>query len=344
MRVHIFNPETDYALGCTGGNYNPPASVARLRKSMALFPATYAQPGDAILLLDDLSESELKDSAFYEPARNKGIQIIELKSLKNKDDSSCRNHDMDLEFLPWGWNLTLRNLLLRNGISSLLLKNEQEIEKIRDLAHRRTTIPFLTEMSGILPELDIKIPKEFTDVDEAMRFADENSGCYLKMPWSSSGRGVICTAGMSRQKLTEWLRGAITKQGCVTGEHGYDRVTDFATEWKCEDGNATFIGYSWFDTSSNGKYLGNRYLSQIDILQKIQASIRTDINSLINAQKTVIEHLIAPFYEGPLGIDMLADKDGDVNPCVEINLRMTMGMATILSGMENGKWKLKIEN
>ena len=31
-------------------------------------------------------------------------------------------------------------------------------------------------------------------------------------------------------------------------------------------------------------------------------------------------------YVGPVGIDMLADKDGRVNPCVEINLRHTMGM------------------
>ena len=331
MRVHIFNPETDYALGCIGGNYIPPATVVRLRKSMALFPSTYAKPGDAILLLDNISEDELSESSYIDMARSKCLQIVSLgngfNELMNILDISSERR---IEISPWGWNHTLRNLLLRHGFPADLLKSELEIENIRTLAHRRTTISFLKELSRLMPDLDIKIPQEFLNVEEALGFGNDNPGSYFKMPWSSSGRGVICSAGMSRQKLREWLSGAIAKQGSVMGEHGYDRAADFATEWCCKDGNARFVGYSWFDTESSGRYIGNQHLSQEEIKTNIKGVAPQFSDEIILAQKDVIERVIAPHYDGPMGIDMLADREGRINPCVEINLRMTMGMATIL--------------
>lgn len=335
MRVHIFNPETDYALGCTGRNYNPPASVVRLRKSMAFFPATYAQPGDAILILDSFSKEELTQATHYDLILSRNLQIINLEDLNKMGISSCGIKQDGLEIQPWGWNHSLRNLLLRNGIPSCLLKSEADIENIRSLAHRRTTIPFLKEISRLLPDMDIHFPNEFSNMEEALRFAENNPGAYFKMPWSSSGRGVICSIGMSTPKLTEWLRGAIARQGSVMGEFGYDRRADFATEWICRNGKTKFLGLSWFDTSNNGKYLGNQYISQEEIRQRIKETSNLFSDSLLLAQQETIESLISPQYEGPLGIDMLADKQGNINPCVEINLRMTMGMATILSQNEN---------
>lgn len=334
MRVYVFNPETDYALGCTGGNYSPPASVVRLRKSMALFPATYAHPGDAILLLDNISKEELTQDAHYDLILRRNLQIINLESLNKMGISPCGIKQDGIEIHPWGWNHSLRSLLLRNGIPSRLLKSEADIENIRSLAHRRTTIPFLKEISSLLPDMNVHIPNEFSNVEEALRFAENNPGSYFKMPWSSSGRGVICSIGMSTPKLTEWLRGAIARQGSVMGEYGYDRRADFATEWMCKNGKTEFIGLSWFDTSSNGKYIGNQRLSQGEIRQKIEDACNLFGEELIAAQKGTIDKLISPYYEGTMGIDMLADKQGNINPCVEINLRMTMGIATILSEMK----------
>lgn len=336
MRVHIFNPETDYALACKVGNYNPPASVVRLRKSMALFPATYAQAGDVILTLDDLTDFELSESKYFDVATQKCIKILRPQDkLQEVIDFSNTSADESPEIMPWGWNHSLHNHLLRRGIPSEFIKSEQEIVRIKSLAHRKNTIPFLEEISRQLPNIDVKIPKEFTDANDALAYAEDNPGCYFKMPWSSSGRGVICSSGMSAQKLKEWIRGAIAKQGSVMGEYGYDRRADFATEWMCRKGKTEFIGISWFDTSSNGKYLGNQNLSQEEIRQKIEATCNQFGEDLIAAQIATIDKLISPYYEGPMGIDMLADKQGNVNPCVEINLRMTMGMATILSQNEN---------
>ena len=35
--------------------------------------------------------------------------------------------------------------------------------------------------------------------------------------------------------------------------------------------------------------------------------------------------MVAPHDTGPLGVDMLAGNDGTLNPCIELNLRRTMG-------------------
>lgn len=329
MDLHIFNPETDYAMGCAGDNYNPPASVVNLRKEMALFPATYALRNDAIVVIDDLDENVIAASPYYAIARQKELSIIRLKELGQFIKESNLDH-VNVRILPWGWNLSLRKLLLSHGAPLSLLKSESEIERIRSLAHRRTTIPFQRELAHRLPGLSIFEAREFNSEEEALAFAEENPGAYFKMPWSSSGRGVICGSAMSPKKLREWIHGAITRQGSVIAEHGYDRVADFATEWICADGVARFAGLSWFSTSSGGKYLHNEPISQKEIDANIKNASHLWGNDIIDAQREALGSLIAPYYNGALGIDMLADKDGIINPCVEINLRMTMGMATIL--------------
>lgn len=329
MDIHIFNLDTDYALGCHGDYYTPPASVVRLRKDMALFPATYAHSNDAIALVDSLDDAILKKSPYYGIVRRKGIDVIGLRELSHfltRPELDSRS----VRILPWGWNMSLRRLLLRHGVPTVFLKSENEVEAIRRLAHRRTTIPVQREMARILPTLRIVEAHEFSDENEALCFAKENPRAYFKMPWSSSGRGVVCSSEMNGEKLREWIHGAIMRQGCVIGEHGYNRTADFATEWTCSGGHAHFVGLSWFSTSTNGHYLHNESLPQEEIEKKIRSISHLWGKDIIEAQREALNSIIAPHYEGPLGIDMLADTDGNINPCVEINIRMTMGMAAIL--------------
>ena len=42
-----------------------------------------------------------------------------------------------------------------------------------------------------------------------------------------------------------------------------------------------------------------------------------------------IQNVLTDGYEGPLGIDMLVTSQGIIHPCVEINLRNTMGSILI---------------
>ncbi|MBD5356417.1 MAG: hypothetical protein HDR88_05360 [Bacteroides sp.] len=335
--IHIYNPDTDYALAFMGKIYSPPASIIRLRRQGALFPATYAREDDVILLLDDFSPTELESSIHHPMAREKNIIIINInKGFENAVATITAAYPLnDIEVCPWGWNLSLRNTLIRKGMPELLLKSELEIDRIRSLSHRRKTIPFQQELMALLPRLGVKIAMEFFNEEDVWRFAAQQPGAYFKMPWSSAGRGVVCRKNMTDLKFREWIHGAIIRQGSVLGEFGYDRAIDFATEWVCRKGEVIFIGLSLFHTSSNGTYISNRVLSQEEIFAVIKSHSPLWDWNVIEAQREVIKKLISPFYDGPLGIDMLADKKGSINPCVEINLRMTMGMATILANSLN---------
>lgn len=306
---------------------------------MALFPATYAEPGDTIVVPATFPDGYMEKSSYYNLVERKELIVIKVSS----ELGLCLDHYIDsngklkAEMLPWGWNKSLRNMLVKSGVAAAYLKTEREIESIRSLSHRRTTIPFQRLLASLLPNIEVKIANEFFNETEAMDYAAAHIGCYFKMPWSSSGRGVICSAGMSEVKLREWIHGAISRQGSVMGEHGYDRKADFASEWWCRGGKAEYMGPSLFDTSAGGRYQGNLSMTSDEISERLDIMSSQWHDDILSAQQNAIERLIAPYYNGPLGIDMLVDKDGNINPCVEINMRMTMGMANILKHRNNSR-------
>lgn len=320
--IHIFNPETDYALALGRRLYSPPARIVEFRKKMSLFPASFANPGDAILVLDymDISDSGL---LFRDEAKAKSIEILTVEDI----GTFIRNHGDKFTLRPWGWNHTLRNKLLNSGIPQQMLKTDEEIETLRQLSHRRTTIRFNHYLAETLDDVDI--PMEFDSIDEAMRFASRHALTYFKMPWSSSGRGVVSTARLSGDSLRNWIAGSIRRQGSVLAEIGHLRKGDFATEWECDNGEAIFLGLSLFQTSQDGRYSGNEIISQREISQNISEMSPYWSDEIISAQRKALESIITPYYSGPAGIDMFATADGKINPCVEINLRQTMGMAAL---------------
>lgn len=73
MTLHIFNPDTDYALASDSENYTPPVSILAIKRSLSLLPALYAERGDAILLPDDNPEFLQENHAFIEIISTKDI-------------------------------------------------------------------------------------------------------------------------------------------------------------------------------------------------------------------------------------------------------------------------------
>ncbi len=328
MTIHIFNPDTDYALALGRKHYSPPSRIISLRKSMALFPAKFASPGDAILLIDDVEDKQLQESPYFEISVNKAIDIIKLNQIADYISQYESIHD-NLTLQPWGWNHTILRTLLNAGVEQKYLKTEDRIDTIRELSHRRTTIPFQTILSKDLGDITVIPAKEFNSTTDAMGFLKSNPGAYFKAPWSSSGRGVINTTFMKTDEIISWVNGCIKRQGSVIGEIGRNRTGDFATEWFCKGGEARFLGLSLFRTTREGRYKGNVKGSQEFLWQSISGYTSLWNHNVIDAQKNAIDSIISPLYEGPVGIDMFSTVEGDLNPCVEINLRMTMGLATL---------------
>lgn len=325
-RLHIFNPDTDYALANGGQWYTPPSSVVELRKSHALLPALYATPHvDAILLLDTPS-TPVESLLHYDIAISKGLRIFTMRDLAK---SSLHIDSMRVE--PWGWNHAMRRFVVNKIGNTPGLPTTEAMDRLRELSHRRTTIAFMQWIKDnrdiLAPE--IMLPEEVFDTSRAMEAYGKERRLFFKTPWSSSGRGILLTDDLEPRHVEPWVRGIIERQGSVMMEKAYEKKLDFASEWRCSDGNVEFLGWSVFETSRRGKYHGQIGGSQTELRKIIDGS--TDINpdSIIEAQHGALESLIASDYDGPLGIDMLTTAEGAINPCVEINLRHTMGMLNL---------------
>lgn len=317
------------ALGVGKGPYTPPASVMKLRKEKALLPALYAANGDFILLRDEISLKNLSNLFGHDLVVEKNLNIITLNDLSELNEKISR-------IVPWGWDHAIVRDLMENGVKADLMPSPDELDNLRNLSHRRTAIFFREKIGELLHTELLNLPKELFSLEEVKDFLYKNPLAYFKAPWSSSGRGIVVSDHITRKGLLEWCHGVIRQQGSVIAEPKWERTFDFATEWEIRDANVIFMGVSVFETSSRGKYKGNINKPQEELFNFIKTSVPTFSDKIIKAQKKTIETLIAPNYQGYLGIDLLADAAGRINPCVELNLRLTMGHIPILSNNLSG--------
>lgn len=319
--IHIFNPETDIALGSDHHSYTPPAQIRFFRDKLSLLPALFANPGDVILIYPEAFSC--RDTLpLYEEALSDGIKIESVTSAAD----IMRPNDI---VIPWGWNRQLRNLLAGYGVNESTLPSLSELENRRDLSHRKTTLAFYSFADK--PEWVDFIPAMFTDVDSAMCHIIDIGPCCLKSPWSSSGRGVLFSEGISAENLRNWIHGSIRSQGALLIEKTHDRKMDFASEWNISaDSDVSYKGLSIFSTSNRGNYRHNVIADQSVLRQYVIMACGSDgLDAAIEQQCRFIRDHIAPRYQGPLGIDMMVTAQGHIVPCVEINLRNTMGHVAI---------------
>lgn len=336
--IFIFNPETDYALADAAGHYNPPARIEELRVRMAFTQLPLAKEGD-VLCIRTLRDLDLfRSQGGKLPA---GVETVMFDRLGEWIRQSALQNEIVIR--PWGWNPTLRRQLVAAGVDQSLLPAQESISALRELAHRRTTVPFNRKLVSALPEEWLAgdvMPLELTSVEAAMEWIGEYpQGTFLKAPWSSSGRGVVVTPELTDEKLRQWISGTIRRQGSVLGELASQKRLDFATEWEIvrhnerQEPEVRFLGFSVFDTSAGGGYQGNLIRNSDDLCALIETVLPSvDLWRVVEAQGEALRELVAPTYEGPLGIDMLADTQGRLRPCVEINLRMTMGHIALAAG------------
>ena len=160
------------------------------------------------------------------------------------------------------------------------------------------------------------------------------------MPWSGSGKGiyrVIDSTGDNH--VPRWIEGALKRQGSLLCEVGLDRVQDFAIECECRDGITRLTGYSVFDSDFHSQFGTGRVAPMEELHQQLLQQYPA-LDPVVNEVIKALDNIIAPHYNGPLGVDMMLyrDENGTIalNPCVEVNLRMTMGMVTAAMGSRHG--------
>lgn len=222
----------------------------------------------------------------------------------------------DFEIFPWGWSPAIVHQLRLAGFPPEKMPSRQWLQKLRTLSSRQTTVSIQRQLG--LEAYVCHTTNEITDITHHK----PQRNYILKSPWSSSGKGLMTTENAN---WTGWVRNILKQQGAVIVERKLDRAQDFAMEFMIDrKHNIKYLGLSMFATDEYGHYLRNIQNPQIPASLKEQVLKPTLDWYLTNLPR------IAPWYHGPVGVDMLITATGKICPCIEINWRMTMGMVTLL--------------
>lgn len=311
MKIHLFNPENDLALASGLECFTPPKGAVAISHAGALLPMFWAEKDDHIL--SDIAPS---------PEMEQYIRRYRLQGTAVSHTEACASPS------PWGWSLCSRHIFRKAGVDDGLLPDKDTLEKIRILSHRRSSI-IINRGLGVSEHL---IPVEASSPEEVREALARFSGKgVIKLPWSSSGRGVIRSDQIADQRLDAYVGGMISRQGSVMVEPLLDRRRDFAALFHCANSTVSYRGLSLFATNHAGFYEGNIVLPQ----RELAAELGVDISHIINPLEQILSELVGNTYEGWLGIDMMIHRDGNgrlqIAPCIELNLRMTMGVAAMLA-------------
>ena len=326
--LHIFNPDNDLALASGLDYYTAPPMAAKLGLDLQMLPAWWADDGDSILALPSPQNAQWAEHLHDIFGIN--IDLIDKNHLQNH--TFC--------YRPWGWNLSLRNQLLSCSVPEEHLPQRAEIKNWRELSHRRVTIRIHRRISQLLGSQPYPTPQEFFSLRDVERFSLEHPRCFLKAPWSSSGKGIFRPTGTDNLTFSYWANGILQRQGSIIAEEAMNKTMDFAMEFRCAERKAEFIGYSIYSNNLHNAFNYGLVANEDVLHQKLCDEIGKNGNEQINRIKaaliTTLNEVVAPYYDGFLGIDMLVFLDDSeqkhINPCVEMNLRCTMGVVTSIVG------------
>ncbi len=237
--------------------------------------------------------------------------------------------------LPWGWDYNTREALHSNfHIPYTDLPTNEELETLRQLSHRKTSIKLLEGVGykGIMPQLLEKME----DVIQFIETYDTAQKKFvLKTPWSSSGRGLMLST-TPRPTLLKRSEATLRKMGSIMGETWLDKIQDFAMLFYIAPDEVRFLGYSLFDNEASGTYRQGYLLANKKIEQRLASIAGQPIDFTLYQQRFILllTQLFQPLMHkswevGYIGIDMMLTRQG-LMPCVEMNARCTMGIVARL--------------
>lgn len=341
--LFIFNPGHDQALGNGDKNFMLPASSIKFTQECAGIMILLADEYDYVLIEGKDSQKSLND---YLKQTIRSLKISNDYKLPTPITPKDINNFKFDKIVPWGWDSHIKRKLQKLNVPEVFLPSDETLSKHRELAHRRTALrafSFLKtylstnnitdlQLSNLVP---LELPNELKSLTEVHNYLDKNKNIVIKSPWSGSGKGLRWCLEFMSHSDEGWCRNIIASQGSIMGEIRRSVVQDFAMEFYCASAIPTeFCGYSLFKTR-NGSYEGNLIASDRQIENKLTQYIPKEL--LETCKKGLIDFIndvIAPQYEGHLGVDMFiyeeTNKDSEknyyLNPVVEINLRITMGL------------------
>lgn len=329
--LHIFNPEHDIALAANLSNFTSPHAGRQLRHDLGFLPAIWASEG--YVLVEHVEDARRDFARATHRTFDGFVDKHQLAKLKIDHVE------------PWGWDLALRSFLLRYGVKAV--PSEEAIGVIRDLSHRKHAVKLLEALQGEDTVGKSWCVDTLPAVEELIRAYGR---VVVKAPWSSSGRGVRFIDNALNDYQARWIQNTLASQGSVVVELYQNKVKDFGMEFESDgQGKVRYLGLSLFHTQ-NGAYTGNVLATEEEKLEMISRYIPAGLLKSIQEKIcSILGPLYRDRYTGPFGVDMMVVSGDDhqhftLNPCVEINLRRTMGhVALALSKQVPSGYVMRID-
>lgn len=316
-------------------SYQPPLLLHQMESDLATLPMFFGDSED-IIITDNKPSMQ-----FLDKLHSTGFEIPSFHSLSEAE--AFPDNSMEMIY-PWGWSpashFRLKDLKKKCGKKFTVQPNSQWTETHRRLYERSTALQFLQDL------LENNRTNKFVEqkqtgqvvhsISDIKNLLIANNPLVLKAPMSSSGRGVqIIRKSLLNASNKQWLDGILKQQKYLVAEPYIDKISDLSFQFRINsEQDIDFLGISIFETNSNGQYQGtilNPVFSKLIPGREQELKDLFDLTSqqLLNALKNSI---YAKLHRGFLGIDsMIFEKNGSlkIQPCVEVNCRMNMGILAI---------------
>lgn len=304
------------ALAYGGPYYMSPVNVRKMAHDLSALPMWYAPTGADVWMSEDRQIEWMRKQC---PLSLDVNGVTELYPNYNK-------------ICPWGWSTSIAYRLQQQGIGNEGLPSVSQLETIRTLSARGMALKVLHQLDYLHPFVHAASVQSIREVEYMV---EKHGKVLLKAPWSGSGRGIQCVETVLTDAVIGWINHMLRTQEYIVVEPYYNKVVDFAMEFLAENGKVTFVGYSWFETDDRGLYKENLLAGDAAIHSRLTTYVPEPVlREICCSLEECLSEVIGCSYQGYLGVDMMLCRvDGGgfaVHPCVEINLRMNMGMTARL--------------
>ncbi|MDR3339705.1 MAG: hypothetical protein LBT25_06400 [Candidatus Symbiothrix sp.] len=329
--IHYFNPGHETAILNGSRSYHPSDKVVKMQEDLAFLPAWYADPEDYILLPHGMIVSADLRRNFQNDTAN---SLINYENVSQSNPEKIKNERVAL------WGISPQSIHFFEKLNkqySLQLKIPEWKPEFRFLGSRHASHKALTHLINMIPEIEGDIlPQFFSGITEMENYHSKSKQKQLvKSPYSSSGRGLVwLPPGILARSEKQIISGMLKRQSYVSLEKALDKQLDFSMHFEINSKNETgFIGYSVFQTNSKGAYeksfLSNQSKLEQQVTQFIDPYLLYKVHKVLG---DVLQEIYAPHYNGNIGVDMMVYRSGGeykLHPCVEINMRKSMGLLAI---------------
>ncbi len=316
-------------------SYMPPSILQKFERDLSVISSYFAKENDFVVVKDPIDESwvsYMKGLGFKLPNYILRDKISENRELKNTELGFIR---------PWGWSPVVHNIF--KNIRPLCSVNFQNTpnsiwcESHKDLYSRITALNIYNYITSnydydfLAGEDDV--PKVCNSVKEVENLLERFDKLVVKAPWSSSGRGLLIIKDKSLSiQESQWISGILKNQSYIMAEEWREKLFDLSFHYFIDEkSRVKHIGNVSFFTDDKGSYQGNNLRALPSSLdESIYGFLRDgNMDVLSDILKDALEKSSLPEnYYGYLGVDAYVYNTDDglkIFPCVEINLRYTMG-------------------